>query len=198
VADFCGRLGGTHPTPGGGSAAAGLGAVSAGLLGMVADVSLEKARKAGNVGLAEQAAAQLARISDETAALRDRFLELIDLDAAAYDKLKTSKTGSVYIEITKHPQEILAIAVRLLEISEELLDIFYKPTASDLAIAAKGALSCAEGAELTVLINLKMITDREFVEKTLLDTQNLLDRARKTAEIVYKNVREELLCHIKK
>src|SRR5258708_18390821 len=80
VDDFLEQLAGAAPTPGGGSAAAIMGAMGAALVSTVCNVTL------GNKGK-EQAAAEMLAVRAESELLRARLTAMVDEDIAAFDSL---------------------------------------------------------------------------------------------------------------
>ena len=94
-----------EPVPGGGSAAALTACCAAGLLAMVANYSVGKT---ANRKIERRLAALIKRCYQ----YRDRFLELVDLDAKAYlEVVKTKKLGAkehskAQRNASKIPQEL--------------------------------------------------------------------------------------------
>ena len=80
VEDFLDQLACAAPTPGGGSAAAIIGAMGAALISMVCNVTIGKKGQ-------EQAAAEMLAVRAESEALRARLAAMVDEDIAAFDGL---------------------------------------------------------------------------------------------------------------
>src|SRR5579859_3829799 len=80
VGDLLERLGSSDPTPGGGAAAAVVGALGAALIEMTANLTIGRPRLADVEGQAKQ-------IEGRAAELRHRLERLGDADADAFDKV---------------------------------------------------------------------------------------------------------------
>src|SRR5260370_21077361 len=80
VDDFLEQLACAAPTPGGGSAAAIMGAMGAALVSMVCNVTIGKKGQ-------EQAAAEMLAVRAESEILRARLTAMVDDDIAAFDSL---------------------------------------------------------------------------------------------------------------
>src|SRR6266404_1951603 len=80
VETFLDDLASAAPTPGGGSAAAIMGAMGAALVSMVCNVTLGKKGQ-------EQAAAEMQAVHAESERLRARLTAMVDEDIAAFDGL---------------------------------------------------------------------------------------------------------------
>jgi len=86
----------SDPTPGGGSAAALLGALGASLLAMVAGMPKTKSNTPEERAALDAARARLLE-------LRKTLMELIDRDAGAYDRVVGPKTPPKYTHQVKNP-----------------------------------------------------------------------------------------------
>src|SRR5258706_14746590 len=90
VDDFLEQLASSAPTPGGGSAAAIMGAMGAALVSMVCNVTIGKKGQ-------EHAVAELLAVRAESETLRARLTAMVGEDIAAFDNLmaayKLPKTG---------------------------------------------------------------------------------------------------------
>ncbi|GHV84235.1 hypothetical protein AGMMS50212_15750 [Spirochaetia bacterium] len=65
---------------------------------------------------------------------------------------------------------------------------FYRPTASDLGLAALSLETAARGAYLTIKINLKRITDKQYLKKNKAESKRLLKLAEKLSSKIYKKM----------
>jgi formiminotetrahydrofolate cyclodeaminase len=87
ITEYLEALSRREPVPGGGSASALTGALGAGLLGMVAGYSIGKGKPA-------RVEKKLNKILSDSEKIRNRFLELVDLDAEAYLGVVAAKKKS--------------------------------------------------------------------------------------------------------
>jgi len=167
--EFTHRLASADPTPGGGSASAAVGALSAGLVHMVAQLT------AGSPKFAH-VADRAKRIADEAEKLMSRFVAAIDEDAQAFDRVsqayrlpkstqaeRTARSAAIQaalyeaalppLRVAEMAREAAALAVELAE--------FGNPNAiSDVGCAALFAAAAARGASFNVSINANAVKDR--------------------------------------
>ncbi|MGI6207219.1 MAG: cyclodeaminase/cyclohydrolase family protein [Anaerolineae bacterium] len=171
---FIDALATSEPTPGGGSAAAMAGAIAAGLLSMVCNLT---------VGQEKFAAVHedLAAVLQETEALRHRLVDLAEQDMAAYrsfvgaqrlprksDEERRERTRCMQDALrtcTLVPLQIAEACRRLLDLSPEVA-LKGNPTAvTDVGVGALLAEACMRGAGLQVMVNLAWLKDETFIEE---------------------------------
>lgn len=162
------------PTPGGGSAAALAGAVSASLLAMVA--AMPKTRSGAPEERAALDAAHPALLS-----LRAELVDLIDRDAASYDGVvaayrlpkgtdeekaaRKSAVAAAMKHATDVPLQTLRAAVALSR-HADLVSANGNPNASsDVGVAKQLAVAAGLGALMNVETNLSGLSDPEYVIK---------------------------------
>ncbi len=167
---FTELLASRNAVPGGGSAAAVVGAIAASLLCMVARLTLGRERfaqfqeTAGEVErTAERLRSELLRLADVDARAYAAYLAARRLprddDAAAAERtealrLATLETVSVPLEIARAADAVAAAAARLAGASNPL-------AASDVGCAAGLAGAAVRAATLSVRINLPSLADDE-------------------------------------
>lgn len=190
---FLSELSSKAPTPGGGGASALLGAVGASLASMVASLTTGKKKYAAYQ-------ADIERILDETAALRDELEALIARDAeafaplaAAYGIPKDAPGRDETLEAALHaaagvPLEILQTVCRVTPILEELLEKGSKLAVSDVGVAAVACRAAAQGAALNVYINTKLMKDRVYAADLDMQTESLAQQADERLSAVYTQV----------
>ena len=206
--DFSRLVASEHPTPGGGSSAAVIGALGISLLVMAAAISAKK-----NPRLK----ADLERIQTDAEALRRRFLDLADEDSRAYDRISfhtralssvsslSSLSSLSFIQAQDAlkagiapARDILGASLEGLSLAKALAEDYYGPIASDLGLAARCLRTAACGAELTALINLPGITDRAFRTRCQQETRAMTEQAARIAKEVCRAVRERLIEKLEK
>jgi formiminotetrahydrofolate cyclodeaminase len=164
LAGFLEELSSGAATPGGGCASALAGALAAGLVAMVA-------RNTG--GLDEVAA--------EADGLRGNLEELVDADAAGFEKVmaafrlpketpeqKAERSRAIqagYKAAVAPPLAVCERARRVLELAALVAERGNPNAVSDAGVAALLAASALEGAALNVEINLGSIKDEEYREQ---------------------------------
>jgi glutamate formiminotransferase len=180
VEPFVEQLAAPTATPGGGSAAAAVGAMAAGLAAMVA--SMSRGKKA-YVQYETQLSAAIGLLSS----LREDLKAAIDADAEAYNSVmkayKSAKTasaqeGEALIEAglrraTSVPLEVAEKAREVGQIAVSLDRVTNPNMKSDLTTAKALAQAAITGALANVEINLASIKDAAFVAEVRRKTETL-------------------------
>lgn len=172
---FADELSTDTPAPGGGSVAALCGALGGALGAMVANLTIgkkgfEEARETMNTA---------ARRGQE---LKDWFLSAVDEDTAAFNRVmeafrlpgkspeeaaaKNRAVQEATQGATQVPLSVLERSLEVLDLAEEAARRGNPNSISDAGVAALCARTCAEGAYLNVIINLKDLTDAAWVAET--------------------------------
>jgi formiminotetrahydrofolate cyclodeaminase len=165
---FVDEVAGSSPAPGGGSVAAYAGAMAAGLLSMVCQ--LTSAKKGFEASKDEMRSMQI-----EAEGLKARLLAAVDADTDAYLDVvaafrlpketaenKVSRAAAIEAA-TRHAADVpLGTAeecVEILELAARLSSGFNTSTASDLGVATQAAMLGVHGGVLNVAINLQGLPD---------------------------------------
>ncbi|MDR2633287.1 MAG: cyclodeaminase/cyclohydrolase family protein [Treponema sp.] len=162
--EFTRLLASAAPTPGGGSSAALEAALGTGLIRKVALISADKAAYAHRKDL-------MSRTAATAEALARDFLRWVAEDSAAYEAFLAAKHLPRYGEEAHSryrqaldqtlreciliPYQILQAAVQALRLGRDLAPDYYTGTASDLGLAALSLQTAAQGAHLTILMNIR-------------------------------------------
>jgi formiminotetrahydrofolate cyclodeaminase len=165
-------LASAQPTPGGGSAAALSGAMGAALASMVSRLTLGKADYA-------DVQAEIETLVQKAEQLRTRFQQLVQEDIDAYGKLsasfklprataeeKVARTKAIQERLTEAALVPLAMAESAAELVQYCLRIAQIGNArvlSDIATAARLAVSAGDGASWMVRVNVNSMKDQELV-----------------------------------
>jgi glutamate formiminotransferase/formiminotetrahydrofolate cyclodeaminase len=159
-------------TPGGGSVSAYVGALAAGLVCMVARITLAKK----DTGPESERLQEVVRKGED---LRQRFLGLVVEDAESFDavmqafKLPKDKLDvrrkaiqEATVKAAEVPLRTLDSSVQVLRLAEEVAKYGTTNAASDVTTSVAAARAAMEGATSNVLINLDTLDDKHYVDKT--------------------------------
>jgi formiminotetrahydrofolate cyclodeaminase len=185
IEEFLAALASSAPVPGGGSVAALVGALGASLLTMVGEITMGKKKPEDKKPIEEALKA--------LEPMRSRFVELIDEDAAAFDKVmdafKMPKEDASQQQARKEaietatvgaaavPQETAKTALAALEAGAALAEHGSKSAVSDVACGALCLEVSARAAAYNIKINLAGIEDaseRKLFEGALAEIENKL------------------------
>ena len=198
---FLAELGSKAATPGGGGAAAMLGAVGAALSGMVAHLTIGKKKYAA---VQDEMQSLLARADG----LREKLVDAIDADADAFDTLMRAYGLPKVSEIDAATrdaaiQEALgsAIAAPLdcARLCREAIDLAIEASekgnisvVSDGGVAVLAAHAGLRSSALNVLVNVKLLADRTRAATIVAELDRLTDGAAALTETTYEDVRRKL------
>ncbi|UCE18372.1 MAG: glutamate formimidoyltransferase [Gemmatimonadota bacterium] len=171
--EFSDEVSTDSPAPGGGSVAALSGALSASLSAMVANLTHGK-------GEYESAWSLMEEIACEAQRLKDFFLDAVEEDTAAFNRVmdahrlpkKTEEEKKHRVaaidEATKEaarvPLRVMEKALETLELAKTVAEKGNVNSVSDAGVSAIAAKAAVDGAALNVLINLGSIEDQKFVK----------------------------------
>lgn len=199
--EYLARLASKTATPGGGSVAALTAAQAAGLIAMVANLTVGRPRFAAHdaevravLSAAEELRARLTAAVDGDATALGRLIAAYKLPRATPEERDTRERE---LQARLHDAMLAPLAVArdaaaLVPLCQRLLPIGNPATVSDIGVAAVCAQAAFQSAELNVLINLRQITDRALaaaVERELTELGAGLDEATAT---LLATVRERL------
>jgi formiminotetrahydrofolate cyclodeaminase len=171
VHDFLQELKSASPAPGGGSAAALVGALSAGLGIMVTNLTSGNARYAQEEGRIQELRAALESVLPDLERYIDEDTGAFNAVMAAYklpkegEEEKAVRREAIQGSMKKAAELPLLVAgscVQALSAAVELLRIGNRNAASDAAVAGRLAYAALWGAVYNVRINLGSITDADF------------------------------------
>jgi len=171
IKTFLDKLASPTPTPGGGSASALAGALSASLVSMVAGLSQKDEGKKK----------EMEEISRKALILQKRLLRAVEEDAKSFDAVmrafrlpknteaekrrRVQAIQRAYQKATVVPQQVCQYSIEILELSKALL-LKGNPNAfSDAGVAAFLADTALAGGLLNVRINLISLAEKTFVRK---------------------------------
>jgi methenyltetrahydrofolate cyclohydrolase len=192
--EFLNSLASAAPTPGGGSAAAVIGAMGAGLISMVCNVTL------GKKGL-EAAAAEMRAVCGESENLRLRLTAMIAEDIAAFDALmsayrmpkasdadKALRSAAIQMSLTgatNTPLDCARACAKVIGISRRAAQHGYAGVISDAGVGVLAAQTALRSAALNVRINAPLLEDRGFAAAAVDELEKLLDFGSRESEAVF-------------
>jgi formiminotetrahydrofolate cyclodeaminase len=157
--------------PGGGSAAALSAAMGVSLISMVVNFTLGKPKYAKYED-------ELKKILSKSERLREEFLNLVDLDVTAYQSKNLRDALNVPLMVCRLCFEGIKLCPALIKKGNVNL-------ISDVAVAAVLLESAFVSAYFNVLINLKMLADKQLtkaINKELMQKEKLIKRIRLQTE----------------
>lgn len=169
LSDYAQRLASADPTPGGGSAAAAVGAFAAGLVRMVAQLTSNSPKFADVAERANVLGASAAEIVGAYVICIDDDVVAFDRVSAAYklpkntDEEKGARSSAIQQALAgaaEPPLRVVELAHRTCALAAELVNFGNPNAVSDIGCAAAFAQAAAKGASLNVEINVKTLKDR--------------------------------------
>jgi len=201
IDQFLDRLASSAPTPGGGSAAAVMGAMGAALTSMVCNVTI------GKKGL-EGVEAPMLAVRAESARLQVRLTEMMAEDITAFDGLmaayklpkateedKARRSAAIESSLRRATEVPLACAracAAVIALTQRAADLGYKGVVSDAGVGVLAAFAALRSAALNVYINAPMLRDRIFADRSMTEIDRLVASAAADSETVYTSVRGRL------
>ncbi|HXG01759.1 MAG TPA: cyclodeaminase/cyclohydrolase family protein [Bacteroidota bacterium] len=201
LSGFLDEIASSSPAPGGGSVAALAGALGAALTSMVCNLTIGKKKYAG----VEE---EMRRILKQSEELRTQFTALMDRDTDAFNKvmeafglpkdseaqraLRDAAIVAATKEATLVPLEVMKHCIDGLALAQKVAAQGNKNSISDAGVAALMLHAGCEAAALNVRINLKSLSDVEFVNWKKDEMESILRTSRKMLEEVQKTLADAL------
>ena len=201
IEQFLDDLAGKSSTPGGGSAAAVIGAMGAGLVSMVANFTV------GKKGY-ESVGKDMESVLTRSEKYRKQFLDMIQADVdvfngvmSAYgmpresEKEKESRSLAIQSALKKATDVPMACAVLCLdviELSRQVAEMGNANVISDAGVAVLAAEAALGSAALNVYINIANIKDKEFADDRRKRLEAILNASGPLTDQVYALVKNKL------
>lgn len=194
---FLDELASAAPVPGGGGASALIGAISAALCSMVANLTTGKKKYAQY----QERIDELIPILD---LLREKLLEDIKLDADAFYPLsqaysipKDAPDRDIVMEealltAAKAPMKIMEDVSLLVPVLEELEVMGSRLAISDVAVAAAACSAALKGAVMNIYINTRSMKDRKTADDMNQKAKELLNEGSRRCDAVYDRITEAM------
>jgi len=201
VEKFLDDLASGNPTPGGGSAAAIMGAMGAALVSMVCNVTIGKKGYEG-------VEAEMRAILHESEQVRRRLMAMVAEDIAAFDSIlaayklpkandedKATRGAAIQAGLrraTEVPLECARVCAEVIALSRRASERGYLNVISDGGVGVLAGFTALRSAALNVYINAPALKDREFAAGATADLHRLVERCAAESEAVYSLVRSKL------
>ena len=201
VEPFIEALASQSATPGGGSAAAIIGAMGAALVSMVCNLTIGKKKYADVEG-------EMKELLGKAEALRMRLIGMIEDDVKAFDAVmgaygmaketeadKAARDRAIQTALkqaTDVPMRCCHAAREVIDLAGTAADKGNLNVISDAGVGVLAAYAALRSAALNVFTNARMITDKTFAEAKLKELNALLAGAEAATERAYGVVRGKL------
>jgi formiminotetrahydrofolate cyclodeaminase len=191
--EFTDELASNAPVPGGGGAAALVGAVGIALGDMVGELTTGKKKYA-------DVEEDIQRLMAEAKAVKDEFIRLIDADAEAFAPLAKAygipkddpERDKIMEEALKNgaavPMDIMRTCGKALDIIVEFAEKGSRLAISDAGCAAACCKAAIRAASLNVFINTKSMKDRDFADQLNAEADELLAKYNQLADEIFDSV----------
>jgi formiminotetrahydrofolate cyclodeaminase len=201
VEKFLDELASAAPTPGGGSAAAVIGAMGAALISMVCNVTLGKKGQ-------EAAWPEMLAVRTASERLRARLTAMIAEDIAAFNALMLAYRGpkgsdeekarraaaiqTALLGATETPLECARVCAEVIGIARRAAEHGFAGVISDAGVGVLAAHTALRSAALNVEINTPTLENRDYAANAAAELQRLLDYGQRESEAVFAIVRGRL------
>jgi len=201
IEEFLDALASQAATPGGGGAAAIIGAMGAALVSMVCNLTIGKKKYA-------DVEADMKDVLGKAEALRLRLTAMIEDDAKAFDAVmgaygmaketdqqKAARDKAIQAALklaTDVPLACARAAREVIDLAAIAADKGNLNVISDAGVGVLAAYAALRSAALNVFTNARMINDKTFAEAKLKELNQLLAGAEAATEKAYGTVRGKL------
>ena len=201
VKNFLDDLADGSPTPGGGSAAAIMGAMGAALVSMVCNVTLGKKGYEG-------VEAEMKAVLSESERVRRRLTDMVAEDIAAFDSImsayklpktteadKTLRAAAIQAGLrraTETPLDCARVCAEVIALARRASEHGYLNVISDGGVGVLAGFTALRSAALNVYINAPALKDRAFAERATAELEKLVESCAAESEAVYTIVRNKL------
>jgi len=201
VEKFLDELASQNATPGGGSAAAIMGAKGAALVSMVCNLTIGKKKYA-------DVEADMKAVLEKSEVLRKKLTFMIEDDVRAFgtvmsaygmpketDAEKAARSEAIQKALkvaTEVPLACCHAARQVIDLADVAAEKGNLGVISDAGVGVLAAYAALRSAALNVFTNAKMINDRVYAEAKLKELDQLMAGAERTTEKAYETVKAKL------
>ena len=204
IQKFLDELAGSSSTPGGGSAAAVMGAMGAALVSMVCNLTIGKKNYA-------EVEVDMREVLGQSENLRLRLTGMINDDVAAFnqvmaaygmpknsDEEKARRTAAIQEALkraTQVPLSCAKVCFEVMQLAKRAAEKGNVNVVSDAGVAVLAACAALKSAALNVYVNTAAIKDQAFNAQKLAELDNVLAEADSFTDGVYELVKGKLVVH---
>ena len=201
VSNFLDELASNSPTPGGGSVAALAGALGAGLISMVGNLTVGKKKYEDVeedikkiISSSEKLRYELSQLIEEDVKVFNNFMATYKMPKETEDekKVRAEKIQESLIKAAKVPLRVAYKCLDILSLSKEVAEKGNVNVVSDAGAAVLMAEAALESAILNVKINLRMIKDEKVRTELSFSIKEILLKEKGQKEKVLKIVEERM------
>ncbi|BBL72007.1 methenyltetrahydrofolate cyclohydrolase [Methylogaea oryzae] len=201
VQTFLDELASKSSTPGGGSAAAVMGAMGAALVSMVCNLTI------GKKGY-EAVDADMRALLQRTEALRAKLADMVRADVEVFDKVmaayglpkdsdeqKAARSAAIQAALkqaTDVPMECARACAEAIALSRIAAEQGNRNVVTDAGVAVMAAYAALKSAALNVYINTGTIRDKDFVEQRVAELEAILTVNEDATAEIYALVKSKL------
>jgi methenyltetrahydrofolate cyclohydrolase len=198
---FLNELASKTSTPGGGSAAAIMGAMGAALVSMVCNLTIGKKNYAE---VEEELRSVLARAE----AVRERLTDMIQADVEVFNQVmsayglpkdteeqKAARSHAIQVALkaaTEVPLDCARACLETIKLSQIVAEKGNLNVISDAGVAVLAAYAALRSAALNVYVNAKGIKDEAFVKARLAELEKILEGMDTLTESIYQRIKGKL------
>jgi formiminotetrahydrofolate cyclodeaminase len=201
VEKFLSDLASAAPTPGGGSAAALIGAMGAACISMVCNVTLGKKGQ-------EAVSSEMMAVRTSSERLRARLTAMVSDDINAFNTLmeayrlpkasdseKSERAKAIQAGLktaTEAPLDCARVCAEVIGIARRAAEHGYSGVISDAGVGVLAAQAALRSASLNVAINLPNLKDQAYAGAANQEMEHLLEFGARESEAVFAIVRGRL------
>ncbi len=188
-------------TPGGGSAAALMGAQAAALTSMVCNLTIGKPKYA-------EVETEMRALLEKSEILRESLTEMIKADVDVFNRLmatyglpketdnekvaRSAAIQTVLKDATDVPLACARACAEVIALSQIAAEKGSTAVISDAGVAVMSGYAALKSAALNIYINAASLKDREFADKKIAELTAILNNAEVASQEIYELVKSRL------
>lgn len=201
VQNYLDTLASKNATPGGGSAAALMGAQAAALVSMVCNLTIGKPKYA-------EVEMQMQDLLQQSENLRETLTNMIKADVDVFNRLmatyglpketleeKEARSDAIQVvlkDATQVPLDCAKACAEVIKLSHIAAEKGSTAVISDAGVGVMSAYAALKSAALNVYINAASLKDKDFAQQKLTELEAILTGAETTCNEIYELVKSRL------